>query len=62
MAPKSVFWGVIISDTLHRELIYSERSVEDTLSKMFSLFFFSSLSPDTTASGHKAALRLKIMK
>lgn len=47
MAPKSVFWDVIISDTLHRELIYSEISMEDVLSKMFSLvvLFFFHLTP-----------------
>lgn len=37
---QSVFWGIIIIDTLHRELIYPEVNMEDTLTEMFSLFFF----------------------
>lgn len=60
---QSVFWGIIIIDTLHRELIYPEVNMEDTLTEMFSLFFFFFLlSPNTTTSGHKAAVPLKIMK
>lgn len=39
MTPRSVFWGVIIIDVLHRELIYPETNLEDMLSEMFSIFF-----------------------
>lgn len=61
MTPQSAFWGVIIIDALHRELIYPETNMEDMLSEMFSIFFLF-LSPNTTPSGHKAAVPLKIMK